>query len=307
VLAVIAASIFGILVAPLAAHAQQPARMFQIGHLTSSSAAANPHLLDALRQGLRELGYVEGKNIVIELRSAEGKFDRLPDLAAELVHLRVDVIVTQATPATLAAQQATKTIPIVTTGVTDPVGSGLVASLARPGGNITGVSAMAHELAGKRLELLKEAVPGASRIGVLSNPTNPTMVFHLRETEAAARSLGVKLQVLDAGDPNELESAFSRMTRGRAEALVVLGDPMFLAQRRRLVELASRSRLPAIFHRAEFAEDGGFMAYGSSLRWEYRRAAAYVDKILKGAKPADLPVEQPTRFELVINMNELTT
>ncbi len=292
----------GLLMGMLTAVAQQPARIFQIGYLTTGSSSENLHLLDAFRQGLRDLAYVEGQHFRIESRATEGKNARLPDLAAELVRLKLDVIVTQGTPATLAAHQATKTIPIVILGVTDPVASGFAASLARPGGNVTGLSGMVHDLAGKRLELLKEAVPGASRIAVLSNPTNLTMALHLRETGAAARSLRVQLHILDAGDPNELDRAFSRMTRGRADALVVLGDSMFFAQRRRIVQLAARSRLPAIFWRREFAEDGGLMAYGSSLPGEYRRAAAYVDKILKGAKPADLPVEQPTRFELVINL-----
>jgi putative ABC transport system substrate-binding protein len=297
----------GILVAlallmPPSVGAQQPARMFQIGFLETGSLSTNAQFLDAFRQALRELAYVEGKHFRIESRLAEGRPERLPDLAADLARLKVDVILTQGTPPTRAATQATKTIPIVMLGVPDPVVIGLVASLARPGGNITGLSNMVSELSGKRLELLKEAVPGASRIAVLSNPTNPGTIPQLRETEAAARSLRVQLHPVDVGDPTKFDAAFSRMTRGRADALVVLGDPMIFGQRRQLAKLAARSRLPAIFHRSEFAEEGGFMAYGGSLREEYRRAATYVDKILKGANPADLPVEQPTRFGLVINL-----
>ncbi len=291
----------GLLAAPLAAAAQPPTKVPRIGILWPSPISAVAHYLEAFRQGLRELGYVEGQNIAIEFRSAEGKWERLPDLAAELVRLKVDVIVVN-TPAALAAKQATRTIPIVMAVSSDPVGDGLVASLARPGGNVTGSSMMAPELGGKRLQLLKEVVPRASRVAVLSNPTLPYTGRVVREIRAAARVLGVRLQSLEIRAPEDIDRAFEAAIRGRASALMVVDDPLMFVHRARILALASKSRLPAIYPWRDPVDAGGLMSYAANLADSFRRAATYVDKILKGAKPADLPVEQPTRFELVINM-----
>jgi putative ABC transport system substrate-binding protein len=291
-----------LLAAPFSVEAQQAAKVARIGYLTNH-VTSSPHLPEAFRQGLRDLGYVEGRNVVIEYRDAEGKLERLPALAAELVALKVDVIVASAYPGTLAAKNATNTIPIIMVAVADPVRMGLIASLVRPGGNITGLTLLAGtEIVGKHLELLKEAVPNLSRVAVLWNPANPMHVLRLREVEVAGRSLRVQLQILKAQGPEEFDSAFAAMTRERAGALYVVGDPMLSRHRRRLAELAAKSRLPAVYELKDHAEAGGLMAYGPSLLDMYRRAATYVDKILKGAKPADLPVEQPTKFELVINL-----
>lgn len=299
----IATLALGILPPPFAADAQQPARVPRIGFLHPDPImSARLHRLDAFRQGLRELGYVEGQTIALEVRSAEGKRERLPALAAELVRLSVDVIVTATVPGIQAAQQATKTIPIVMAVVADPVATGFVASLARPGGNISGLSMMAPEVVGKRLELLKEAIPRVSRVGVLWNPANPAAALSLSETEAAARALGVRLQLLEVRSPEELDGAFGAAARDRAGALIVLPDPMFLTHRTRIADLAAKSRLPAIYYARDYVEAGGLMAYGANLADLYRRAAYFVDRILKGAKPAELPVEQPTKFELVINL-----
>ena len=253
--------------------------------------------------GLRGLGYIEGQNIALEERWAEGRFDRLPFLAAELVRLNVDIIVTASTQAAQAVQQVTRSIPIVMTIVSDPVESGLVSSLARPGGNVTGLSLMHPDLSGKRLVLLKEVIPKLSRVAVLCNLSNPIIPPLLRETEAAARTLGVQLQVVEVHGPTEFDSAFGDMTRGRAGALVVLPDGIFQNERRRIAALAVKSRLPAMYAWGEAVDDGGLMAYGASVLDILRRAATYVDKVLKGTKPADLPVEQPLKFELVINLN----
>jgi putative ABC transport system substrate-binding protein len=294
-----------LLAAPLATEAQQAGKVPRIGFL-ALNRAAYPHVHEVFRQGLHDLGYVEGRNVVIEYRDAGGKVERLPALAAELVALKVDVIVTGGgTPAALAAKQATKTTPIVFTGTADPVGSGLVTSLARPGGNVTGFSNIAPELVGKRLELLTQAVPGVSRVAVLWQPGavgERTEKDLLKGAEGAARALGVRLQVVEARGPADIDRAFSDMTRARAGALTSLGGPMFFNERRRLVDLAAKNRLPAVFPFREFADAGGLMSYGPNLADLLRRAAIYVDKILKGAKPADLPVEQPTKFELVINL-----
>jgi putative ABC transport system substrate-binding protein len=291
--------------APFAAEAQ-PAKIARIGYLTTSTAA-NPHLREAFRQGLRDLGYVEGGNLVIEYRDAEGKIERLPALAAELVALKVDVIfVGGGTRVTLAAMQATKTIPIVFTGVGDPVTSGLVTNLARPGGNVTGLSGLGPELVGKRLEQLTQAVPGVSRVAVLWLPgalgerTDKDM---LTGADVAARALGVRLQFVEATrDPADFDRAFSDMTSARAGALTVLPSNRFLREHKRLVDLAAKNRLPAVYTAREFVDAGGLMSYGANEPDLFRRAATYVDKILKGAKPGDLPVEQPTKFELVINL-----
>ena len=289
----------GTLCGPLASGAEQPGKVARIGYLSLGSSTSAPH---AFRQGLRDFGYVEGQNIVIEYRYAEGRAERLPDLAAELLRLNVDVIVAGGTPAPLAAKHATGTIPIVMTSAGDPVGSGLVASLARPGGNVTGLSTFTRELAAKRLQLLKEVVPGASRVAVLWNAANPYAVLNMRETEAAARTLGGQVQSLEVRGPDDVENAFPAAIRGRAGALIVVDDPLTYLYRMRIADLAARNRLPAMYGFREYAEAGGLMAFGASLADLGRRAATYVDKILKGARPADLPVEQPTKFELVINM-----
>jgi ABC-type uncharacterized transport system substrate-binding protein len=297
----------GLLVAPLAADAQPGGKVARIGYLVTGGldSPETRVLLDAFRQGLRERGYVEGQNIVVEYRAADGQLERFPALATELVRLKVDLIVATGTPAALAAQHATNTIPIVTPVMGDPVGDGLVASLARPGGNITGLTFLGPELVGKRLELLKEALPGASRIAALWQPgayAERTTRDMLQETEAAARTLGVQLQLVDVRGPDEFDSAFATMTNARAEALLVLPSAMLFNERRRLVDLAARYRLPAMYQLREFVELGGLMAYGASITDLVRRSATHVDKILKGAKPADLPVEQPTKFELVLNL-----
>ena len=284
-----------------AAEAQQAARVPRIGFLGSGSPSTNQHLIEAFRQGLRELGYVEGRNIAIEYRWAEGKED-LPGLAAELVQLKVDIILTAGTPPIQAAQQATRTIPIVVAVAGDIVGMGFAASLARPGGNVTGLTLLSPELSGKRLELLKEIVPGMIRVAVLYNSSNPVSAPQLTETQVAARSLGVQLQSLGVRDANGFGSAFAAMTRERAGALMVLSDVMFFNQRTRIVSLATKGRLPAVFWRSEFTEAGGLLAYGPNVSDMYRRAATYVDKILRGTKPADLPVEQPMKFEFIINL-----
>jgi putative tryptophan/tyrosine transport system substrate-binding protein len=286
----------------LPTEAQQAATLPRIGYLTNESLSATSARGETFRQGLRELGYVEGKNLVIEWRSAEGKLDRVPALAAELVRLKVDVIVTIGSSVSRSAKEATSTIPIVMAQVNDPVGDGLVASLARPGGNITGLSTLAPELSGKRLELLKEVVPQLSRVAVMGTSTIPGNAQQLKETELAAGAFGVKVQYLDVLKPKEVESAFRGASKARAEALLALGGPVLNSQRTQIVELAVKSRLPAVYWRSDFVEAGGLMSYGTSFTDLWRRAATYVDKILKGAKPADLPVEQPTKFEFVINL-----
>jgi len=284
------------------ANAQQPAKVPRIGFLSSLSPAAVSARMDAFRQGLRELGYVEGKNIVIESRWAEGKTERLPELAAELVRLKVDVIVTGGPSVNRFAKEATVTIPIVLAFDNDPVGNGFAASLARPGGNVTGLSALSPEISGKQLELLKEIVPTLSRVAVLGNSAEPANALVLREVELAAGAFGVKLQYLDVLGPKDIETAFRAASKGRADAVLVLLSPVVISHRTQLVEIALKSRLPAIYFRPEFVEDGGLMSYTTSFPDLSRRAATYVDKILKGAKPAELPVEQPTKFEFVINL-----
>ena len=290
--------------APLAAEGQQPTKAARIGYLVTGSLEAPEarRSFDVFRQGLRERGYVEGQNIVIEFRAADGRNDRLPGLAAELVGLKVETIVTQGTPAAVAAKQATSTIPIVMAIATDPVGAGLIASLGRPGGNVTGLANLDAELSGKRLEILKTAVPALARVAVLRNPANPAHREALRGAEAAAHTLGVRVQVVDVRDPGEFGTAFSAMKRERADGLVLFADSMFGTHRARIFDLAAQSRLPAIFWESRFAAAGALMSYGTSYPDLFRSAAVYVDKILKGAKPADLPVEQPTKFELVINL-----
>jgi putative ABC transport system substrate-binding protein len=294
----------GILAVPPAGETQQGAAIPRIGFLSASSSSdpRTPHHLGAFREGLRELGYVEGQNIAIEYRWAEGKYDRLPGLAAELVSLKVDIIVATALPAIQAAKQATGTIPIVMTSSLDPVATGFAANLARPGGNITGLSAMAPEIVGKQLELLKELVPKVSRVALLGNPANPGTAPMVRRAQDAARELGIRLQPLEARSPSEIDNAFAAMTRERAGALLVLLDVMFADHRARIADLAAKHRLPAVYGLQDFAEVGGLIVYGSSFVDRFRRAAIFVDKILKGAKPAALPIEQPTRFALTINL-----
>ena len=282
--------------------AQQSGKIPRIGFLNALFPATNPGRIEAFRQGLRDAGYVEGKNIVLEYRYAERKVGRLSALADELVRLKVDIIVTSASQETRAAKIATSTIPIVMTNEPDPVGTGLVASLARPGGNITGLSTLSPQLSGKRLELLKEIIPKLSRVAVLGNSRNPGNADTLKELELAALALKIKIQYLDVPSANEIEDSFRAASNERADAVLVLSNSTFTSQRKQIIGLAIKSRLPVSYPRPEFVESGGLMTYGVSLTENSRRAAAYVDKILKGAKPADLPVEQPTKFELVINL-----
>ncbi len=289
----------GIITTPLEAEAQRARKLPRVGVL-SPFVSASDSFPELFRQGLRELGYVEGQNIALEYRSAEGIADRLPGLAAELTRLGVDVIVTTTPSGAQAAKQATTTIPIVFGGVDDAVEQGFVASLARPGGNVTGATWLNTELSAKRLELLKEALPKVTRVAVLREAVGGAA--SLRATEGAARSLGVRLQVIELRDPGELPSAFAAMTHEHVGALIVLQGPMIASQQRQIVNLAAENRLPAIFSDGAFVEAGGLMSYGPKLVDFYRRAAAYVEKILKGARPGDLPVEQPTHFELRVNL-----
>jgi len=284
------------------AGAQQAGKTYRIGYLGVSSPSATAHLIQAFQLGLLEYGYKEGRNITIEYRWAEGRSDRLPGLAAELVRLKVDVIVVGPPPVALAAKSATKTIPIVFAAGGSPVESGLVASLARPGGNLTGLATISPELSGKRLQLLKEAVPKASRVAVFWTPTNPAHGQALEVAEAAAQILRLQLQPVEYRTPDDFESAFEAATRERASALMVLDDPISFSQRARIVGLAAKGRLPAIYGFREFAESGGLIVYGPNLPDQFRRAAGFVDKILKGARPAELPVEQPIKFELLVNL-----
>ncbi len=298
------AAVLSMLAAPLSVDAQPAGKVYRIGYLSTGSATSTYlRPLEAFRQGLRELGWVEGQNIVIEYRYAEGRPDRLPGLADELVRLKADVIAASPTPAVLAARNATRTIPIVGMGLTEPVALGLVASLARPGGNVTGVTySVDTDIFGKQLELLKEAVPKARRVVALTNPTGtPAYPLVLSSVKAAAQSLGLQLRLYEAREPSEFVAAFAAMAKERAVALLVFGDPMFFLHRARLAELALKNRLPSMSTQWQWVEAGGLIAYGPSLPDLWRRAATYVDKILKGARPADLPIEQPTKFELVIN------
>ncbi|MBR0738185.1 ABC transporter substrate-binding protein [Bradyrhizobium liaoningense] len=289
-------------------HARQAGKTPRIGYLGVTSHSDRPALLDTFRQGLRKRGWIEGQNIVIDYRFAEGRLDRLPDLAAELVRLKVDVIVSLGTQGVTAAKNATKTIPIVMIGVRDPVGTGLIASLAHPGGNITGVSGSAGlEIVTKQLELLKETVPKILRVGILSNPANAYHQLAIKELNVAARSLGLQLQLLEARGPNEFNGAFAAMAKERVEALLVLSDVIFNDHRALLVDLAAMNRLPAAYGIRESVEAGGLISYGPSFLDFYRRSTAYVDRILKGHKPVDLPVEQPTKFELVVNLRTAKT
>jgi len=299
------ALIAGALAVPLASFAQQPARIARIGFLHSASpeGVGDVHL-QAFRDGLRELGYVEGKNLQLELRWGEGKLERLPALAAELVVAKVDIIVAVTSPSVAAADQATRTIPIVMPLSSDPVGNGLVASLAHPGGNITGLSQMAPELGEKRIQLLKEMFPKVSHaMAVLWNPAYIGMRARFEQAQVAAPAVGLTVRSLEVRDTRELDAAFQAILREHPEALLLLVDPFTISQRRRIVEFAAEQRLPAIYESGDFVEVGGLISYGPNISDQFRRAATYVDKILRGAKPADLPIEQPTKFELEINMS----
>jgi putative ABC transport system substrate-binding protein len=294
----------GLLAAPLVVEAQQSGKVSRIGILGNVPLTdpEGARLWGAFMHGLRELGYEEGRNITIEFRSSDGQYERLPALAAELVRLKVDVIVAPAAQNVLAAEQATRTIPIVMTYFGDPVASGLVTSLGRPGGNVTGLSGLAPEIVGKQLELLKEMVPKVSHVAILWNPANQSHPLLLREAETGARSLRVQLQTLEVRGPDDFETAFAAVAKEPTGALLVPADGMFLLRRARITDLAARARLPAMYGLREYVDSGGLVVYAPSIRDNFRRAAVYVDKILKGAKPADLPVEQPTKFELVINL-----
>ena len=289
-----------LLVATLAAGAQPPGKVYRIGYVGTVPPPAPQW--DALLDGLREHGYIEGRNIVFERRFSGGKAERFPEFAAEMVRLRVDVIIVPTTPAALAAKNATQAIPIVIVTALDPVRAGLVASLARPGGNITGLSVLAPELSGKRLELLKEVVPGMTRVAVLWNAANPANASAWEETQAAAGALGLLLHSREVRGPQDLKGAFALTAKVRPDALLVLGDSLLGIYRQQIVEFATQQHLPSVFFGREWVVAGGLMSYGPSVPDLYRRAATYVDKILKGAKPAALPVEQPTKFELVINL-----
>jgi putative tryptophan/tyrosine transport system substrate-binding protein len=284
------------------ADAQQSKKMARIGYLSVLSSTSDATRLEAFRQGLRELGYVEGQNVAIEPRYVEGKLDRLPDLAEELVRLKVDVIVAGGSTAIRATKNATKLIPIVMAHGSDPVALGYVASLARPGGNITGLTHLAPELGGKRLELLKDIIARLSRVGVLTDPGTGGHGPQMKELEVAAPALGLQLQAVEVRAPTEIESAFSAMTGGRAGAFVALQQPTLDRLRQLIVNLAAKHRLPGMYPNDEYVESGGLMSYAADIVAMFRRAGTYVDKILKGTKPADLPVEQPTKFELIINL-----
>jgi putative ABC transport system substrate-binding protein len=300
---VIAALLLAVAAAGPPVDAQQAPKIAKIGYLLPSTPAAAAHLFEAFRQGLRELGYVEGKTVVLELRYGEGRAERISELARELVGLKVDVIVTATDVAIAAVKRETQTIPTVMVNSSDPVGTGFVASLARPGGNVTGLSNISPELSGKRLELLREAVPGLSRVAFLWNPDVRGNVLDYKETEGAARSLRLQLQSVEVSRAEDLDRAFSAVTNQRAQALVLpAGNPVGFVNRGQIASFAQRNRLPSMSAQKEYVDAGGLMSYGPSGSDMSRRAAIYVDKILKGAKPADLPVEQPTKFELVINL-----
>jgi putative ABC transport system substrate-binding protein len=291
----------GLTLTPLAAEGQSAGKVYRIGILSSASPASHGNLT-ALLQGLREAGLVEGRNAVFEIRYAEGRTERFPAFAAELVTLQVDVLVATGTPAAVAAKQATSTIPIVMVAASDPVGARLVTSLARPGGNITGLSLLAPELSAKRLDLLTQAVSPLARVAVLWNLDNEGMALRFRETQAASRVLGVSIQSVGVRTPDDFDGAFATITRERPHGLLVMADTVTLGQRKRTADFAASHRIPAIYEQRDFVDVGGLMSYGIDIVDHYRRASSFVDRVLKGIKPADLPIEQPTKFELVINM-----
>ena len=291
----------GLLAAPLAAGAQQQGKVWRIGFVEAGSASVNRHFLDAFRQGLRELDYLEGQDIVIEERWAEGRNELFPGLLAELMRLNVDVIVVSSNAGALAAKDATRTIPIIFVAIGDPVGLGLALSLGRPGGNLTGLSTLSEEYSAKWVELLKEVVPKTSRLALLWNPKT-MLTARAKEVQDRAKAQRVKLESFEVRAPDEFDGAFVAMAKGRVDGLIVLADPLTVRYRTRIVELAAKNRLPTIYQFAEFVRVGGLIAYGTSVPDVFRRAAIYVDKVFRGARPADLPIEQPTKFELVINL-----
>ena len=295
-------AVFLLVVAPGAVEPQEPTRVWHIGFLGAGSYSSGDPRVEALRQGLRELGYAEGRNLAFEFRWARGNADRLSTLAAELAKLKVDAIVTQGTQATNAARRAVTTVPIVFAVAGDPVGTGLVTSLARPGGNVTGLTDIAPEIAGKRLELLREAVPGITRIAVLWNPANPSAAPQMKDTGTVARSLGLRVLSLELRDVSQLEGAFATAAQDQARAVIVLSDGALYGRRVQIAELAAKHRLPCVAWTPEFADSGCLLAYGANVVEMHRRAATFVDKVLKGASPGGLPVEQPTKFELVVNL-----
>jgi len=292
---------------PLAARAQQPAKIPRIGFLGNSTATMEANLIGPLRDGLRELGYEEGRNVIIEFRWADGKYDQFPALVAELLAAKVDVIITAGTPATLAIKKATSTVPLVFIAVGDPVGTGVVPNLGRPGGNITGLSSIAPDLEGKRLELLREVVPKLSHVAFFLNPANAFHTASMRQARVAAQSLGIKLQPMEVNKSEQLDGAFASIVKERPDALLILADRVFLHNRKRMMEFAIQQRLPSVNAYRELVEAGGLISYGPSYEDMHRRAAVYVDKILKGTKPADLPIEQPTKFTLLINLKTAKT
>jgi putative ABC transport system substrate-binding protein len=294
-------SLAGAVAAPLDAGAQQAGKVYRVGLLGTYSTQQEARW-EPLRAGLRDLGYVEGQNIVLEYRWSEGKYDRFPDLATELVRLKVDAIVSGGTPSTQAAMQATTTIPIVMVGTGDPLRTGLVASLARPGGNVTGLTQLGAEVAGKRLQILKDTVPNLSRVAFLRNRASAAHAPYFNDLQAAGRELKLTMQSVEVQEANEFEAAFAKMMRERPDALIVTGDAIHQFRQAWIVDFAAKRRLPALYQLKEYVQAGGLMSYGTNVTDNYRRAATYVDKILKGAKPADLPIEQPTKFELVINL-----
>jgi ABC-type uncharacterized transport system substrate-binding protein len=293
---------------PLAARAQQPVgKVARVGFMGNSTAVLEANLVGPFRDGLRELGYQEGRNILIEYRWAEGNYERFPALVAELLALPVDVIVTAGTPATLAVKKATSTVPLVMIAVGDPVGIGIVSSLARPGANITGLSSIAPDLEGKRLELLREVIPKLSRVALFLNPLNEFHTVSVRQAFAAAQALGIKLQALEVRTSEEVAGAFAAIVREKPDALLILADRVFLHNRKRMMDFATEHSLPSVNAYRELVEAGGLMSYGPSYEDMHRRAADYVDKILKGVKPGDLPVEQPTKFTLMLNLKSAKT
>jgi putative ABC transport system substrate-binding protein len=292
---------------PLAARAQQPAKIPRIGFLGNSTATMEANLIGPLRDGLRELGYEEGRNVIIEFRWADGKYDQFPALVAELLAAKVDVIITAGTPATLAIKKATSTVPLVFIAVGDPVGTGVVPNLGRPGGNITGLSSIAPDLEGKRLELLREVVPKLSHVAFFLNPANAFHTASMRQARVAAQSLGIKLQPMEVNKSEQLDGAFASIVKEKPDALLILADRIFLHNRKRMMEFAIQQRLPSVNAYRELVEAGGLISYGPSYEDMHRRAAVYVDKILKGTKPADLPIEQPTKFTLLINLKTAKT
>ena len=292
---------------PLAARAQKPAKIPRIGFLGNSTATMEANLIGPLRDGLRELGYEEGRNVIIEFRWADGKYDQFPALVAELLAAKVDVIITAGTPATLAIKKATSTVPLVFIAVGDPVGTGVVPNLGRPGGNITGLSSIAPDLEGKRLELLREVVPKLSHVAFFLNPANAFHTASMRQARVAAQSLGIKLQPMEVNKSEQLDGAFASIVKEKPDALLILADRVFLHNRKRMMEFAIQQRLPSVNAYRELVEAGGLISYGPSYEDMHRRAAVYVDKILKGTKPADLPIEQPTKFTLLINLKTAKT